>query len=125
VKTNLWEEISAQSWKAHMFGWLVKNDAIISYLMYIGGFVMFVARLRKSHYMYQFGQYGWTHMILLVIVIQSSCFVANIFEGLWYVAAASSAPAKSHKALLMGAPPPEQQTARNASPCLPRTWESR
>jgi phosphatidate cytidylyltransferase len=68
-----------------MFGWLVKNDAIISYLMYIGGFVMFVARLRKSHYMYQFGQYGWTHMILLVIVIQSSCFVANIFEGLWCV----------------------------------------
>jgi len=34
--------------------------------------------------MYQFGQYAWTHMILLVILMQSSFFVANIFDGLWW-----------------------------------------
>ena len=36
--------------------------------------------------MYQFGQFAWTHMILLVILLQSSFFVANIMEGLiWFV----------------------------------------
>lgn len=46
--------------------------------------MVFVARLKKGFYLYQFGQFGWTHMILLVIVAQSSCFVANIFEGIWW-----------------------------------------
>ena len=36
--------------------------------------------------MYQFGQFAWTHMILLVILLQSSFFVANIMEGLiWFL----------------------------------------
>ncbi len=37
-------------------------------------------------YMYQFGQYAWTHMILLVVFIPSSFFVSNIFDGLmWFL----------------------------------------
>jgi phosphatidate cytidylyltransferase len=41
---------------------------------------------QKKSYMYQFGQFAWTHMILLVILLQSSFFVANIMEGLiWFV----------------------------------------
>jgi len=36
-------------------------------------------------YKYQFGQYAWTHMILIVVFTQSSFTVANIFEGIfWY-----------------------------------------
>mmetsp|Transcript_33988 Transcript_33988/g.64942 ORF Transcript_33988/g.64942 Transcript_33988/m.64942 type:complete len:444 (-) Transcript_33988:396-1727(-) len=84
VKSNMWVEISSIGWKARMFGWVLKHDAMISYLSYIAGFVMFVASLKKNMYVYQFGQYAWTHMILLVIVLQSSCFVANIFEGIWW-----------------------------------------
>lgn len=36
--------------------------------------------------MYQFGQYAWTHMILMVTTVPSSFFVANVFCGIiWYV----------------------------------------
>ena len=36
--------------------------------------------------MYQFGQFAWTHMILLIILLQSTCFIRNIMEGLiWFV----------------------------------------
>eukprot|EP00803_Ostreobium_quekettii_P005914 evm.model.scf_59.15 EVM.evm.TU.scf_59.15 scf_59:112101-113438(-) len=37
-------------------------------------------------YLYQFGQYAWTHMILLVVFVPSSFFVSNIFEGIiWFL----------------------------------------
>lgn len=43
---------------------------------------MFVLSLRKRMYLYQFGQYAWTHMILLTVFVPSSFFVSNTFEGL-------------------------------------------
>lgn len=50
------------------------------------GLVMFVLSLKKGRYAYQFGQFAWTHMILLVIFVPSSFFVSNIFEGLiWFL----------------------------------------
>ena len=50
------------------------------------GFVTFVLKLQKRMYLYQFGQYAWTHMILLVVFIPSSFFVSNIFDGLiWFL----------------------------------------
>lgn len=50
------------------------------------GFVTFVLRLQKRMYTYQFAQYAWTHMILLVVFIPSSFFVSNIFDGLmWFL----------------------------------------
>ncbi|XP_023635132.1 phosphatidate cytidylyltransferase 3 isoform X3 [Capsella rubella] len=36
------------------------------------------------HCRYQFGQYAWTHMILIVVLAQSSFIVANIFEGIFW-----------------------------------------
>lgn len=45
----------------------------------------FILTLKKKMYKYQFGQYAWTHMILIVVFTQSSFVVANIFEGIfWY-----------------------------------------
>ncbi|KAI9187189.1 hypothetical protein LWI28_025302 [Acer negundo] len=39
---------------------------------------------------YQFSQYAWTHMILIVVFAQSSFLVANIFQGiLWFLLPAS------------------------------------
>ena len=50
------------------------------------GFVQFVLRLKKGQYLEQFGQYAWTHMILLVVFIPTSFFVSNIFDGLiWFL----------------------------------------
>lgn len=47
---------------------------------------MFVLSLKRRLYLYQFGQYAWTHMILMIIFVPSSFFVSNIFEGLiWFL----------------------------------------
>jgi CDP-diglyceride synthetase len=45
-----------------------------------------VLALEKGHYLWQFGQFAWTHMILLVVFIPTSFFVSNIFDGLiWFL----------------------------------------
>ena len=50
------------------------------------GFIAFVLQLEKDFYSYQFRQFAWTHMILTIILIPSSFFVSNIFEGLiWFL----------------------------------------
>ena len=50
------------------------------------GFILFVLSLRKGLYVYQFGQFAWTHMIIATVLMQSSCFVGNVLEGLiWFV----------------------------------------
>ena len=50
------------------------------------GFVSFVLKLRKKYYLYQFGQYAWTHLILLFVFVPSSFFVSNIFDGIiWFL----------------------------------------
>ncbi|KAJ6805289.1 putative phosphatidate cytidylyltransferase 1 [Iris pallida] len=69
---------------------LIKYQMIICYFLYIAGFVWFILTLKKKRYKYQFGQYAWTHMILLLVFAQSSFTVANIFEGIfWFLLPAS------------------------------------
>lgn len=59
---------------------------LIELACWYAGFVTFVLKLQKRMYLYQFGQYAWTHMILLVVFIPSSFFVSNIFDGLiWFL----------------------------------------
>lgn len=69
---------------------LIKYQMVICYFLYIAGFLWFVLTLKKGMYKYQFGQYAWTHMILIVVFTQSSFTVANIFEGIfWFLLPAS------------------------------------
>ncbi|KAI9123962.1 hypothetical protein K1719_005262 [Acacia pycnantha] len=69
---------------------LVKYHMAICYSLYIAGFMWFILTLKKKMYKYQFGQYAWTHMILIVVFTQSSFTVANIFEGIfWFLLPAS------------------------------------
>ncbi|XP_056159774.1 phosphatidate cytidylyltransferase 1 [Syzygium oleosum] len=63
---------------------LVKYHMIACYALYIAGFVWFIVTLKKKMYKYQFGQYAWTHMILIVVFTQSAFTVANIFEGIFW-----------------------------------------
>ncbi|KAE9606371.1 putative phosphatidate cytidylyltransferase [Lupinus albus] len=63
---------------------LIKYQMVICYFLYIAGFVWFILSLRKRYYKYQFGQYAWTHMILIVVFTQSAFTVANIFEGIFW-----------------------------------------
>ncbi|KAL7186624.1 hypothetical protein ACSBR2_028369 [Camellia fascicularis] len=63
---------------------LIKYQMVICYFLYIAGFMWFILTLKKKMYKYQFGQYAWTHMILIVVFTQSSFTVANIFEGIFW-----------------------------------------
>ncbi|KAF3451803.1 hypothetical protein FNV43_RR07899 [Rhamnella rubrinervis] len=63
---------------------LIKYHMVICYSLYISGFMWFILSLKKKMYKYQFGQYAWTHMILIVVFTQSSFTVANIFEGIFW-----------------------------------------
>ncbi|EYU32516.1 hypothetical protein ABFS82_14G022200 [Erythranthe guttata] len=69
---------------------IVKYHMVTCYFLYIAGFMWFILTLKKKMYKYQFGQYAWTHMILIVVFTQSSFTVANIFEGIfWFLLPAS------------------------------------
>lgn len=47
---------------------------------------MFVVSLKKGRYKYQFSQFGWTHIVLVLVVVQSSLFIPNIYEGrIWFL----------------------------------------
>ncbi|RZB67011.1 Phosphatidate cytidylyltransferase 3 [Glycine soja] len=63
---------------------LIKYQMVICYFLYIAGFVWFILSLKKRYYKYQFGQYAWTHMILIVVFTQSAFTVANIFVGIFW-----------------------------------------
>ncbi|KAA8515583.1 hypothetical protein F0562_018806 [Nyssa sinensis] len=69
---------------------LIKYHMVTCYFLYIAGFMWFILTLKKKMYKYQFRQYAWTHMILIVVFTQSSFIVANIFEGIiWFLLPAS------------------------------------
>ncbi|KAK6161401.1 hypothetical protein DH2020_004782 [Rehmannia glutinosa] len=73
-----------------LVGRLIKYHMVTCYFLYIAGFMWFILSLKKKMYKYQFGQYAWTHMILIVVFTQSSFTVANIFEGIfWFLLPAS------------------------------------
>ncbi|KJE90370.1 hypothetical protein CAOG_08539 [Capsaspora owczarzaki ATCC 30864] len=69
---------------------MARHHELISFSLYMLGFVSFVATLKKGHYKFQFGQFGFTHIILVLIVTQSNLVMLNIFEGLvWLILPAS------------------------------------
>jgi len=54
-------------------------------VLYLMGFVFFVMTLTPGSYTYQFTQFCWTHMTLLLVIFQSHFIVNSIFEGLiWF-----------------------------------------
>jgi phosphatidate cytidylyltransferase len=57
-----------------------QHHRLISFLLYVIGFVSFVANLDRSQLRRQFGLFGWIHMSLLLIVVSSHFIVNNILE---------------------------------------------
>ena len=54
------------------------------------GFVFFVGSLKAGHLKFQFAQFGWTHMALLLIVVQAHFIMNNVLEGMfWFFLPAS------------------------------------
>jgi phosphatidate cytidylyltransferase len=68
----------------------VAYHRLISFTLYIAGFVGFVLSLKKTYYLKQFTLFGYTHLALLLIVTQSNLMIQNVFEGLiWFLLPAS------------------------------------
>ncbi|XP_021912356.1 phosphatidate cytidylyltransferase 3 [Carica papaya] len=76
--------MSSEKFLYRLLSNLIKYQMVICYFLYIAGFMWFILTLKKKMYKYQFGQYAWTHMILIVVFTQSAFTVANIFEGIFW-----------------------------------------
>lgn len=58
---------------------------MISYFMFMFGFIVFVLSLRKGYYAKQFFFFGWTTVSLLAVVMQSHFFIQNLMNGLVWI----------------------------------------
>ncbi len=64
----------------------IPYHTFISSCFYILGFVIFVMSLTKGYYRYQFETFAWVHLTLVLVVIQSTFIVLNMFSGLiWFI----------------------------------------
>ncbi|KAI6241821.1 Phosphatidate cytidylyltransferase [Aphelenchoides fujianensis] len=69
---------------------LVVHHRLISFVLYLGGFLWFVLSLQKGLYLRQFSLFAFTHVVLLLIVSQSFLLVNNLLQGLiWFLAPVS------------------------------------
>lgn len=64
---------------------VANQHVAISFSLWMLGFVWFVASLRKKNMRYQFSQFAYCHIALIVVVVQSTFLAANVFNGLlWF-----------------------------------------
>ncbi|KAJ1675323.1 phosphatidate cytidylyltransferase, partial [Spiromyces aspiralis] len=63
---------------------MTSRHNIISFTLYLIGFVWFVATLRKGFYRFQLGLFAWTHMALVMVIFQTHFMVENIFAGIFW-----------------------------------------
>lgn len=66
------------------------HHRFISFILYIMGFVWFVGSLQKGQYRFQFSQFSFTHMTLILVVGQAHFIINNLLEGIyWFLIPAS------------------------------------
>ena len=67
--------------------WVLRNSVPVSFALYMGGLVAFVLSLhRRRNFRYQFQQFGFCHLALIVVMGQSSYLVSSAFQGLfWFI----------------------------------------
>lgn len=69
---------------------LSNNHCLLSYVLYLLGFVFFVLTLRPGCYKQQFTQFCTTHMALFLLVTQAHFVAENIPKGVfWFLVPAS------------------------------------
>lgn len=73
-----------------IINYLIRYHYFICFMLYIGGFFIFIQSLTKGYYRYQFRQFAYIHIILLIFGMSSSLIVSNIFNGMiWFLIPAS------------------------------------
>ena len=69
---------------------LLIYHSFICFMLYIFGFFIFIRTLTKGYYRYQFRQFSYIHIIVLIFGVSSSLIVSNIFNGIfWFIFPAS------------------------------------
>ena len=70
----------------YYFHIVVPFHTFLSFSFYCIGVLLFVWSLKKGYYKYQFEMFAWIHLTLLLIVVQSTFTIINIFHGLvWFL----------------------------------------
>lgn len=65
---------------------LKKYHILISFILYMIGFISFVLTLKKGFYKIQFKLYGWSHLAIVILVTQGYFLIVNTFKGLfWFI----------------------------------------
>ncbi|XP_076938072.1 phosphatidate cytidylyltransferase 1-like [Bidens hawaiensis] len=77
---QIWHAVTPEKVFYKLATSFMKYQMVICYFLYIAGFMWFILTLNK----YQFSQYAWTHMILIVVFTKSAFTAANIFEGIFW-----------------------------------------
>lgn len=60
---------------------LIKSHRFISFCLYLIGLIIFVLSLVKKYNTRQFHLFAWTHVAILITVLQSYLMIRNIFDG--------------------------------------------
>ena len=63
---------------------LATHHRFISFILYLVGFCWFVGSLQKGQYRFQFTQFSFTHMTLILVVGQAHFIINNLLEGLFW-----------------------------------------
>ncbi len=63
-------------------GLLTNHHSFKSFVCWTLGFCTFILSLEKGTYKYQFTQFGWTHVTLLMVVVSASCMINNMYDGM-------------------------------------------
>lgn len=70
--------------------YFIRYQRFIAFCLYMLGFVTFVLSLKRGHYKFQFKQFGWTHLAIILVVSQSHLVIQNMLFGLaWLLMPAS------------------------------------
>ena len=73
-----------------IFFYALTYHNFISFALYIYCFLSFITHLKKGYYKYQFGQFAYIHIILIIFGTSASLIINNIFNGIiWFLLPAS------------------------------------
>jgi phosphatidate cytidylyltransferase len=77
---------------AGLLSWLVRRHNLTAFMLYTAGLVTFVLGLDRGRAaLAPFRSFAWAHLTILFVVLPSSFFVSNLFEGgiIWVLLPAS------------------------------------
>lgn len=63
---------------------LIEYHLFISFCSFVAGLLIFTLSLEQGTIKYQFKIFGWTLLVLLVVVSQSCAMIYNIYKGLYW-----------------------------------------